>query len=100
MKAGKVSKRSRESLEAITARFSRVAKKRFTRVGFLATGYRVADVDAFADEVRSGLESGAVLRASWVRQAVFRPQKRGYNETQVDLVLDELIDALIAAGQA
>ena len=95
-----LSRRSRESLEAITTRFARPTKKRFTRVGAFATGYRVADVDAFADEVRSGLESGAVLRASWVRQAVFRPQKRGYNETQVDLVLDELIDALIAAGQA
>jgi DivIVA domain-containing protein len=94
-----LSRRSREALETIGARFSRPAKKKFARVGAFATGYRVADVDAFADEVRSGLESGAVLRASWVRQAVFRPQKRGYNESQVDLVLDELIDALIAAGQ-
>jgi DivIVA domain-containing protein len=94
-----LSRRSREALETIGARFSRPAKKKFARVGAFATGYRVADVDAFADEVRSGLESGAVLRASWVRQAVFRPQKHGYNESQVDLVLDELIDALIAAGQ-
>lgn len=94
-----LSRRSREAFEMIGARFARPARKRFARVGVFATGYRVADVDAFADEVRAGLESGAVLRASWVRQAVFRPQKRGYNETQVDLVLDELIDALIAAGQ-
>ena len=95
-----LSRRSRELLEAITARFSRPARKRFTRVGAFATGYRISDVDAFVDEVSAGLESGAILRASWVRQAVFRPQKRGYSEVQVDLVLDELIEALIAAGQA
>lgn len=95
-----LSRRSREALEALATRFRRPKKKRFTRVGSFATGYRIADVDAFADEVLSGLESGAVLRASWVRQVVFQPQKRGYSEVQVDLVLDELIDALIAAGQA
>jgi DivIVA domain-containing protein len=75
-------------------------RKRFSRVGAFATGYRISDVDAFVDEVTAGLESGAILRASWVRQAVFRPAKRGYSEVQVDLILDELIEALIAAGQA
>jgi DivIVA domain-containing protein len=95
-----LSNRSRESLVALTSRFARPEKKRFARVNAFATGYRIADVDAFVDEVRTGIESGAVLRASWVRQAVFRPQKRGYSEVQVDLVLDELIEALIAAGQA
>lgn len=95
-----LSRRSRESLDALSARFARPVKKRFNRVGLIKTGYRLSDVDAFVDEVKTGLEVGAVLRASWVRQAVFRPQKRGYSEVQVDLVLDELIEALIAAGQS
>mgnify|MGYP002655256177 CR=1 FL=1 len=95
-----LSRRSRVALEDLATRFRRPAKKRFSRVSGVRTGYRVADVDAFADEVLGGLDSGSTLRASWVRQAVFRPQKGGYNEVQVDLILDELIDALIAAGQA
>lgn len=67
-----LSRRSRELLDAISARFSRPARKRFNRVGAFATGYRIVDVDAFVDEVKAGLETGAILRASWVRQAVFR----------------------------
>lgn len=95
-----LSRRSRQALEELATRFRRPAKKRFSRLGGFKTGYRVADVDAFADEVVAGLDSGTSLRASWVRQAVFRPQKGGYSEVQVDLILDELIEALIAAGQA
>ena len=31
-----------------------------------------------------------------VRTAVFRTKKRGYNETQVDLLLDAVIDVMLA----
>lgn len=95
-----LSRRSRSAVDEIKARLSRPAKKRFKRVGFFSLGYRIADVDAFVDEALSGLDVASTLRASWVRQALFRPQKGGYNEHEVDLVLDELIDALLAAGQA
>lgn len=95
-----LSRRSRESIEEIRARLSRPAKKRFKRVNVFSAGYRVADVDAFVDEALAGLDTASTLRASWVRQAMFRPQKGGYSENEVDVILDELIAALLAAGQA
>jgi len=95
-----LSRRSRSELEALRERLARPAAKRFARVNIFTTGYRVADVDAFVDEALAGLDTSSTLRASWVRQALFRSQKGGYSENDVDVVLDQLISALLAAGQA
>lgn len=95
-----LSQRSRNDLENVREQLSRPAGKRFTRSGAFTTGYRIADVDAFVDEALAGLDATATLRASWVRQALFRAQKGGYNENDVDATLDNLIAALLAAGQA
>lgn len=90
---------SRQLLNEIKLRLDVPAKQRFRRAKRGQGGYRIADVDAFIDEVLAGLETSSVLRASWVRQALFRPQARGYNENEVDVVLDSLVDALVLAGQ-
>ena len=95
-----LSRRSLQAVEEIKNRLSRPAKKRFKRVNMFTAGYRITDVDAFVDEALVGLDTASTLRASWVRQAMFRPQKGGYSEHEVDLILDDLIAALMAAGQA
>ncbi len=83
-------------IDVLTARFGRSAKHRFTRVGFLSRGYSVKDVDKFVDAARQALPEAISLSAEDVRNAVFRSQFRGYDETQVDLVLDGLVDVLLA----
>ena len=85
-------------IEVLLARFERKEKHRFARVSALTRGYAPADVDAFIDTVSATLTSGAVLDAETVRAALFRPRLGGYDETQVDLVLDALVDVLLAVA--
>jgi DivIVA domain-containing protein len=70
--------------------------RRFTRVGILTTGYSVRDVDAYADRIVRYLQEGAPLTVEDVRAAAFGRQKGGYQETQVDVVLDAVVDLLQA----
>ncbi len=95
-----LSQQSRARIDAVSAQLSGLPKSRFARVPKTAIGYRVSDVDTFINDVLAGLNGESTLRASWVRRAIFRPQKGGYNETDVDLVLDDLIAALVASGAA
>ena len=74
----------------------RARGRRFTRVGILTTGYSVRDVDAFADSIVRYLQQGAPLTVDDVRGSVFGRQKGGYQETQVDVVLDAVVDLLQA----
>ena len=83
-------------LEVLLARFERPAKHRFNRVSLLSRGYSMRDVDAFADKASAALGESKPFSVDQVRAAIFRPKFRGYNETQVDLVLDGLVEVLIA----
>lgn len=89
---------SQARLGVLLARFERPAKHRFNRVGLLSRGYSTKDVDAFVDTASAALGEGKPFTVDQVRAALFRPRFRGYNETQVDLVLDGLVDVLIAVG--
>jgi len=84
--------------EVLLARFGRPAKHRFNRVGLLSRGYSTTDVDAFVDTVSVALGEGQPFTVEKVRSALFRPRFRGYDETQVDLALDGLLDVLIAVA--
>ncbi|MDH6422855.1 DivIVA domain-containing protein [Aurantimicrobium minutum] len=87
-----------QSAAVLTARFSREPKHRFSRVGFLTQGYAVKDVDAFAERVNAYLLSGEPLSVADVRSVTFRAARGGYDEAQVDAVLDALIDLLLSLG--
>lgn len=87
---------ARESAQEILNRIGRAAKRRFRRSGLLSYGYSVADVDAFADRIHDFFTAGAHLSRSEVRSIVFRPQLRGYDESQVDFLLDELVRVMLA----
>ena len=92
-------KRVLESSNEVLARLSRPRRKRFRRAPLLTVGYRMSDVDEFAQHIVSYLESGSALSVDRVRNATFRAQRGGYDEKQVDFVLDAVIDVVLASGR-
>ena len=86
--------RVRSDAQEILDRCVRSRGHRFQRVGILTGGYSVREVDAFTDRVVRYLQQGTPLTVDEVRGAVFRAQRGGYRETQVDVVLDSIIDLL------
>ncbi|MGL4339507.1 MAG: DivIVA domain-containing protein [Rhodoglobus sp.] len=87
---------ARSSAQTILDRLARGPGNRFSRVGPLTRGYSLADVDAFADRMVGYFQRGEALSVDQVRTVVFRGAKRGYNEQQVDLVIDAVIDVMLA----
>lgn len=87
---------ARELAQEILNRIGRAKGRRFRRAGLVSYGYNVAEVDAFADRVHDFFTAGAHLSRSEVRTIVFRPQLRGYDESQVDFLLDELVRVMLA----
>ena len=82
--------------QEIVNRLARPRRHRFARAGFMVNGYRRKDVDALSDRILAHLVSGEPLDVSDVRTAAFRPQRGGYQEAQVDLLLDSVIDVMLA----
>lgn len=87
---------TRSIAQEIVNRLSRPHRHRFTRAGFMVNGYRRKDVDSLMDRILAHLVSGAPLEVTEVRTAAFRPQRGGYREAQVDLLLDSVIDVMLA----
>lgn len=87
---------TRQLAKEIIGRLDRPDGKRFARVGFSRIGYSVADVDAFAHEARSYFEDGSHVPVERVRSIAFRPKRGGYSEAQVDLVIDGLVETMLA----
>lgn len=88
--------KARASAQVILDRLAREPGSRFTRVGALTTGYSTKDVDDFADALIGYFQHGKPMSVERVRSVVFRGAKRGYNESQVDLLLDAVIDVMLA----
>ena len=65
-------------------------------MGPFTSGYHPADVDVFAERMVGYFQHGKTLSVDQVRTVVFRTAKRGYNEQQVDLLLDSVIDVMLA----
>ena len=87
---------TRSIAQEVVNRLSRPQRHRFDRAGFMVNGYRRKDVDGLADRILDHLVSGAPLEAKDIRLAAFRPQRGGYKEAQVDLLLDSVIDVMLA----
>ena len=88
--------KARSSAQTILDRLARPEGQRFSRVGLLTTGYDPKDVDAFSDKLVGYFQHGKPMSVEQVRTVVFRSKKHGYNETQVDLLLDAVIDVMLA----
>jgi DivIVA domain-containing protein len=87
---------TREIAQEIVDRFARPAGKRFRRASILARGYHPGDVDAFADRASRYFQAGDELTVDAVRTIAFRGRHGGYDEAQVDEVLDAVIRVILA----
>jgi DivIVA domain-containing protein len=87
---------ARALAQEILNRAARDEGTKFRRTGLLTYGYHTDDVDAFADRVVGFFQHGQPLSRAEVRGAGFRAQLRGYNEAQVDALLDDLVRVMLA----
>jgi DivIVA domain-containing protein len=88
--------RARDIAQEVLDRLDRPVGHRFERVGFLSMGYHPKDVDAFGDRLTGYFQDGTAMSVDEVRGAAFRSRRGGYSEAQVDLVLDAVIDVMLA----
>lgn len=89
---------TRDTAQVVLDRLGRPRGQRFERVGFLHYGYRVDEVDVVADRVSRYLAAGDPVTPDQVRAVAFRMQRGGYRETQVDAVLDAVVEVMLAVG--
>lgn len=83
-------------LREVRGRLDRPRGKKFRTRSIFATGYRKTQVDAFLDRVSALFAGEDQLKTSDVRAVVFHTQWRGYDEDQVDVLLDSVIELLLA----
>jgi DivIVA domain-containing protein len=88
--------RARDIAQEVLDRLDRPVGHRFNRVGILTMGYNPKDVDSFADRLTGYFQDGNAMSVDEVRGAAFRSRRGGYSEAQVDLVLDAVIDVMLA----
>lgn len=89
---------ARRDAQVVLDRLSRPEKQRFDRVGFGRWGYRVDEVDIVADKISAYFTAGTPISAEQVRSVAFRMQRGGYSETQVDAVLDAVVEVMLAVA--
>lgn len=87
---------ARGSAQEILDRLRRADRHKFRRVGMMRFGYRVDEVDLVAGKLAAYFETGQTISVEQVRQIAFRMQRRGYDEAQVDAVLDGVVDVMLA----
>ncbi len=87
---------ARAIAQEILDRIARPVGHRFDRVSVLSNGYHRKDVDAFADRLVRYFQDGQPMSIDEVRTIAFRPQKGGYREAQVDLLLDAVVNVMLA----
>lgn len=88
--------RARELAQVIVNRLNRPEGERFSRVSFLTSGYSVEEVDTFSARLIRYFSEGVVIGVEEVRTVTFAAQRGGYSEAQVDLLLDSVIDVMLA----
>lgn len=87
---------ARDVAQAIVNRIARPIGHRFKRVGPFTLGYHRGDVDQFSDKLMRYFTEGWPITVADVRTAVFREQRGGYREDQVDAVLDATVDVMLS----
>jgi DivIVA domain repeat protein len=87
---------ARTRAKEIIDRLDRPAGARFRRASILSNGYDRKQVDALADRLTAYFHTGAPMSIDEVRTAAFRSRKGGYLEAQVDLLLDAVVDVMLA----
>jgi DivIVA domain-containing protein len=90
--------RTKETAQVVLDRLSRPRGQRFDRVSVVRYGYRIDEVDLVADKIARYLEAGEPVTVEQVRSVAFRMQRGGYRETQVDAVLDAVVEVMLAVA--
>lgn len=88
--------RARELAQVIVNRLNRPDGERFSRAGFFMPGYSIQQVDRFSSRLIRYFSEGLPISVEDVRTVTFRPQRGGYSEAQVDVLLDAVIDVMLA----
>lgn len=86
----------RTRAQEILARVARGRRRKFKRVSGFTLGYKPKEVDAFCERIVEYLQYGRALTPDEVRTASFRVVKGGYRESQVDALLDAVIEIMLA----
>lgn len=87
---------ARETAQVILDRVVRPRGRRFRRVNIFTLGYRVREVDQLADRISAYFQAGRPLSIEELRTAVFPSARGGYQEAQVDMVIDATIEVMLA----
>lgn len=88
---------TRSLLSDVRGRIGRPAGKRLRRRGVFASGYRRSQVDAFLDSVGDMFARREIsMTPAEVRETVFHSEWRGYDEDQVDALLDAIVELILA----
>ncbi|WP_223690271.1 DivIVA domain-containing protein [Leifsonia poae] len=87
---------ARTTAQVVVNRLDRPIGRRFDRVSVFTYGYNRADVDRFATRLVRYFQDARPMSVDEVRTVTFRPQRGGYKELQVDLLLDSVTDVMLA----
>jgi DivIVA domain-containing protein len=87
---------ARSNAQVLLDRVVRPRGRRFRRVGIFTLGYAVREVDQLADRISAYFQAGRELSIEELRTAAFPAQRGGYNEAQVDVVIDSVIEVMLA----
>ena len=87
---------ARNNAQVLLDRVVRPRGRRFRRVGIFTLGYAVREVDQLADRISAYFQAGRPLSIEDLRTTAFPAQRGGYNEAQVDVVIDSVIEVMLA----
>jgi DivIVA domain-containing protein len=87
---------ARGTAQVILNRLGRPEGERFDRASIFTIGYNKREVDRFAKRLIRYFRDGIPMSVDEVRTVVFRQQRHGYREAQVDLLLDAVVDVMLA----
>jgi DivIVA domain-containing protein len=86
----------RERAQEILDRSSRPHGEKFRTVSLIQPGYHRGDVDSLLDDIAQYFQQQQLLSVAAVRTASFRTSLAGYDERQVDALLDDTIAVMLA----
>lgn len=86
----------RQQAQEILDRVARPRTEKFRRAKALQPGYHPADVDGFCDRLVRYFQGQEAVSVATVRNQKFRTRLGGYEERQVDRVLDDTVSVILA----
>lgn len=86
----------RERAQEILDRSTRPHGEKFRTVSLIQPGYHRGDVDSLCEDIAQYFQQQQLLSVAAVRTATFRTSLAGYDERQVDALLDDTIAVMLA----